>query len=713
MMMERAKTAPAPEPTPSVEHEKPAASAPTSAEERVQDLERRLNLLDSGDGDAATSAATPAATATAPATAPVATAPANSQTGKTNPLLKRIQAAQERSRLAEQKEKESKLAAAAEHERQQLAAEEATLHAAEEERIAKAQSALRSVASRALEDKQKDILMQLEGKSAPPATATAGVPIMKSMDPPPPSFDSMKFPPPKMQQPGNDGMVGHGMNSRAIAQQQQPQMQAAPPSFDFVEQQLTNNAPPAPTAPSMSPSAPPVNHLEGIMPVAPPLFAPQHQPTQVSMPPPPSFAQFEQHSPPAETATNNLDDEGIFDYDLDGNPLSSEQRQVLLDEQRQLYESIMKEKAANDKAIAGANADSFDLRSASAAAHAMSGGTTTTAERNQAMDSMGRNAVGEGASALVDLAGAASANAAATAAEEAEGGERRMVKIGSNQMVALHGQDRTKKAIKEGTAILVQCVSCQNWMQVTDTATLMFCPVCQVVSPVIQQTEVMTKAEAIQLTMDRKLAEKLQAEAYDEDNAEGGEGSGEGNAPGYFANFFGGGEAAATTTSSPTASATAAAGAQSDSWWNKISSIVSYGVADEQRGELGVTRPPGASASSQYPAQRTRATSTSASINDTTTTRSPTHHEETRGLLSPVVVDGDSTNSANLPSGRVAEQKPLFSCMMDSMSNAAGAMFSTGEGDVHGMDNSSLLVTNAGRGVGDGTGDYNQLPDRE
>ena len=40
-------------------------------------------------------------------------------------------------------------------------------------------------------------------------------------------------------------------------------------------------------------------------------------------------------------------------------------------------------------------------------------------------------------------------------------------------------------------------------------------------------------------------------------------------------------------------------------------------------------------------------------------------------------------------------------------------MFSTGEGDVHGMDNSSLLVTNAGRGVGDGTGDYNQLPDRE
>eukprot|EP01083_Nonionella_stella_P018717 52067_1 len=90
---------------------------------------------------------------------------------------------------------------------------------------------------------------------------------------------------------------------------------------------------------------------------------------------------------------------------------------------------------------------------------------------------------------------AAGTDLAAAPADAAQAEQRRMVRIGSNQTVALHGQDRTKKAIKEGTAILVQCINCQDWMQVTDTATLMFCPVCQVVSAVVPQTEVLTKEE--------------------------------------------------------------------------------------------------------------------------------------------------------------------------------------------------------------------------
>eukprot|EP00581_Thalassiosira_minuscula_P018359 CAMPEP_0183723136 /NCGR_PEP_ID=MMETSP0737-20130205/14832_1 /TAXON_ID=385413 /ORGANISM="Thalassiosira miniscula, Strain CCMP1093" /LENGTH=761 /DNA_ID=CAMNT_0025953389 /DNA_START=205 /DNA_END=2490 /DNA_ORIENTATION=+ len=759
MMMERARTAPAPE---SVHQEKPTEPAPSaaststapvnaSAEERVQDLERRLNLLDTGDGggDAAAAPST-APTATAAAPAPPA-APAAAPAAKPNPLLKRIQAAQERARLAEQKEKESKAAAAAELERQKREAEEAAQRAAEQERIAKAQSALRSVAGKALEDKQKDILMQLEGKAPPPpvaaappaaaadtlppppafstlaptlappsqAAATPGVPIMKTMDPPPPSFDSMKFPPPKMQQqlPGSEEMIGHGMNSRVLSQPSPPppQMQQAPPSFDFVEEQLHKDVPPpppAPTAPSAPPSAPPIampeereHHLHGIMPVAPP---PQQQQQQDAMAPP-SFADFEQQQPPPDTAA--VDDDGVFDYDLDGNPLTPEQRQALLDEQRQLYENIMKEKAANDTAIARAQADAFDSRSSNAAAAAMSPGTSHAA-RNRAMDSVGRDAAA-GAAAREGEAAAASSEGE----EQGPSGERRMVKIGSNQLVALHGQDRTKKAIKEGTAILVQCINCQNWMQVTDTATLMFCPVCQVVSPVIPQKEVMTKEEAIQLTMDRKLAEKLQAEAYAERDAENEEEEDEG----WLSSFFGGNETSSarpTAASSPSPSAAAAsagaAGAQSDSWWDKISSIVSYGVADEgrERGDLGVTRPPGSPqrAQSQYPAQRSRAGNAPAS-------RSPAHNEERRGLL--VNVDGSGNeNTANLPSGRVAESKPLFSCMMDSVSNAANAVWSTGgeqdgEGNVHGVDSSSLLITNAGRGVGDGSGDYSQLPDRE
>jgi len=66
----------------------------------------------------------------------------------------------------------------------------------------------------------------------------------------------------------------------------------------------------------------------------------------------------------------------------------------------------------------------------------------------------------------------------------------------------------TKKVIAEGTAIFVQCITCQNLMQVTDSATIMFCPVCQVVSTVTQQMEVMTKEEAVQLTLDQKMAPK-------------------------------------------------------------------------------------------------------------------------------------------------------------------------------------------------------------
>ena len=626
----------------------------------------------------------------------------------------------------------------------------------EQERIQKAQSALRSVAGRALEDKQRSILAQLEGTKEVVALdeeqstmqqsmqqqqqqPEAGIPIMKSLDPPPPSFDSMKFPPPKeMQQQiqhphlssnSSSEMVGHGMNSRVLNNTDNRAGVPPPPSFDFVEQQLgvvESSAPPAPTAPSISPGATSthetteLHHLHGIMPVAAPPLS--HQPTQVNMPPPPpSFAVFESQQqqqqqqqvvepgPSSPEQGNITVDDDCLAYDENGNPLSPEQRQALLDEQRLLYENIMKEKAANDAAIARANADAFDLRSSSAAARAMSGAATTSSnlvDSNRVMDSVGRNV-----EPTTTAAGPSSSAAEGTRRES-----RRMVQIGNNQMVALHGQDRTKKAIKEGTAILVQCINCQNWMQVTDTATLMFCPVCQVVSPVIHQNEVMTKEEAIQLTMDRKLAEKLQAEAYEQGgSSSSAETGGETKQDeGYLARFFGGigGFVADATdgavealSSSPTTSTTTAAGGgeqeRSDSWWNKISSIVSYGV-EHDRGELGVTRPPGAPAS-QYPAAQQRGSTTA-----TVSGRSPTHYhdEETRGLLSPVVVDG---NEANLPSGRVAEHRPLFSCVMDSVNSATAAVFSTGE-DVEGIDSSSLLVTNAGRGVEESECDYEQLP---
>ena len=592
-------------------------------------------------------------------------------------------------------------------------------------------------------------MAQLEGKVDPSTIQQtqqqqpmeAGVPIMKSLDPPPPSFDSMKFPPPmsmqqQLKQPPHispntsSEMVGHGMNSRVLmndgSSKPQPPPAPGPPSFDFVEQQQQQQvqpSAPAPTAPSISPGGASEqhhvldNHLHGIMPVAAP---PLGGTTLADMPPPPpSFAIFESQQEQQSSAeqTNNTevtidDDDDVLAYDENGNPLSPEQRAALLEEQRKLYESIMKEKAANDAAIAQANADAFDMRSSNAAARAMSssspgGGTMSLADSNRAMDSVGRDVTQP---TSTSTAGAAEGEQQTNADDEeaARRESRRMVKIGNNQMVALHGQDRTKKAIKEGTAILVQCVSCQNWMQVTDTATLMFCPVCQVVSPVIQQNEVMTKEEAIQLTMDRKLAEKLQAEAYaqNEQGERGGETKTQ-EEEGYMARFFGGiGGAVADTVESATSGSgsTGAQNERTDSWWDKISSIVSYGEPHtHERGELAVTRPPGASAS-QYPAAAAAAASRSPGTSN--------QNEETRGLLSPVVVDG---NEANLPSARVGEaNRPLFSCVTDSVNSAASALFHMGdESNVNGIDSSSLLVTNAGRGVGDGEGDYERLPDSE
>ena len=89
MMMERAKTAPsAPEETTTTEKKNTSetttsltTSTASSAEERVQDLERRLNDL--GGGSVSSSANVVSATATSKPSASAVTP----QTGKNNPLL--------------------------------------------------------------------------------------------------------------------------------------------------------------------------------------------------------------------------------------------------------------------------------------------------------------------------------------------------------------------------------------------------------------------------------------------------------------------------------------------------------------------------------------------------------------------------------------------------------------------------------------------------
>ena len=164
MMMERAKPA-AEEETDAVTS-KPAAEENSSAEERVNDLERRLNNL---GGENTKSSSTPVPSQ------------ATSGQGKNNPLLARIIAAQDRARQAEKKEKEAKAAAQAQAEQSKREADAERLKREEEERIEKAQSALRLAAGHALESKQDEILREVEGKPAvvdqPLQTVQPAVPL--------------------------------------------------------------------------------------------------------------------------------------------------------------------------------------------------------------------------------------------------------------------------------------------------------------------------------------------------------------------------------------------------------------------------------------------------------------------------------------------------------------------------------------------------------
>lgn len=185
--------------------------------------------------------------------------------------------------------------------------------------------------------------------------------------------------------------------------------------------------------------------------------------------------------------------------------------------------------------------------------------------------------------------------------------------------------------------------------------------------------EAAMSAEDAQMEADRKMAEQLQNEEY---------------------------KAAARSRETEEARRTAAEANQSQSWmeWLGLSSSSSATRPERpipqpprpvQRGEMGVARPPGAGVASSPPTART---------GEETITFTPSY-EERQGLIG---------NRSPQSSGgaRVAEQKPLFSCVADSISMAATSVSTAlaptlqedAEGNVHGVDASSLLaVTQVGR----------------
>jgi len=631
----------------------PVAAAPeeTCDDEREQELERRLAMLGTGDetkkeeehtdeqptNDDLISfdplAAAPVAVEAAKPEPTVTTAaPAAAVKPNKSALLARIMAAQERAKQAQMKQISSDptVAAAPLMQNQSTttflpAPEQVTFNAnLEKEKMMKALSGIGDATIQKetrFDDLKPPSMPPPPQFMAPPPTATATpFPVAPSPTtmamPPPPSFD--------------------------IFEQQQMKQSAPlppPPAFGAIENNLFD----MPTA--QAPSAPPqfeeslLDGFNGLMPMAPPPTYPTEQVQE---------------------------EDDAFAFDIDGNPLTPEQKRKMMEEQRAIMEQIQRQANENKASEAAIRADAFENRmtgnptvsdtttnntpATEEIATAVDVGSFDPAEveeQRKILEAIEKQVRKAQSSTIGDYQSpaAASSNTQQAAPDT--------VDIGDGKKVALHGQEKTKAAIKDGTAVLVQCVNCDNWMQVTGAATLMFCPICSVVSPVLRDGKTHTTEDVRQMDEDRKLAEQLQAE----ENAAAGE---------YPANR--------RLQTAPKE--------EEVSWWDTL--MVGMGVAttpeesgDKHSAEINVSRPPG----SMTPSQRTLH---SAVTGD---------RYEREGLL------GSGGGGRGGGEARVAESKPMFSCVVDSVSNAAYAaaagvssMAYDDEEEVHGIDTTSFLA---------------------
>ena len=523
----------------------------------------------------------------------------------------------------------------------------------------------------------------------------------EQIKPPPPSFDVFEK---QMQQMQNPAPVITAM---------------APPAFDDIAMDVfAQNAPSAPPAEHHAPPPMPMTmpmtmvppptlssdadllggDFYGVMPMAPPM---QYNTTTTAQSDVPSFDQVMQHqmnAPMMDTGTTDTDTDTTYDFALDeyGNKLSPEEQRRMVEEQRAIMEHIERETRNNKASEAAIKADAFASRmsAGNSNAHAHANATTTAAadttvqvtgfsasdieEQRNIMAQIEKETKGM----MQEQSGSASASAAG-----------RKIQIGGGQQVSLHGQEKTQEAIRKGTAQLVLCLNCNNWMQVAETATLMFCPMCSVVSPVVKQDQIMTKEEILQMEEDRKLAEMLQAE----ENAAAGDDDG-------------------TTSDYPgnrratTARGAAAVPSSDKSWWDTISdALVGVGVSAEPQedgkrsAEINVSRPPGG----MSPSQRVLHSAVTGEEGG----------QEHLGLLGASSDDDYGNSGHGLPAARVAQSKPLFSCVVDSISNtatAASTYMMGEEEEVHGVDTTSFLtVPNVGRDKNEGGGNYFALPPNE
>ena len=405
-----------------------------------------------------------------------------------------------------------------------------------------------------------------------------------------------------------------------------PPQEAPPPAFDaFSLPPPTTTQVPPPSAASlmwdpMAPAPPPTNEMEPWTPQPPsapsaPAFEDLLGFETQPLPPP----------PPPQEESGGLDEEALQAI-LAMEGLSMEEKQAMIEEQERILASIEKNKKSSQVNAA----DAFVQRSHAAAVQAIGGGSSRQQQQQRTVD------------------------------------------IGNGTQVALRGQEQTQKAIADGTAVLAQCLSCENWMQVTGSATLMFCPTCQTVSPVLHADD---DAAAAQMKADMELAQRLQKEEYSA--AEQREAR----------------QRQSKKKSSSSSTAAASSSSTSSSWWDYLgfgsSATAATGVAaapppsfaqkPPERGEMGVSRPPGSSA---------RRTLEPVQTGEETFGSAPSYEES-----GPLLDSGKAV---------VAQRQSLFACVGDSITSAAtsltNALAQDEEGNVHGVDSSGLLaVTQVGR----------------
>lgn len=489
-------------------------------------------------------------------------------------------------------------------------------------------------------------------QSSTQAPASSSTTFSTAQDPPP-AFDLL------------DATFNQTSTQQTLVMQDPPPsfdaavLQAPPPAFDesLVPPPITS-VPPQQTYAMFDPLAAPA------MAAPPAPSAPTMEEVYVMPPPSQADAAMDPWSAPHATSTgighshyhteqpqaqDGLDPavvEAIMS--LDG--LSEADKRALIEEQRQALQQ-MKQQSENQRppSTAASAADAFEQRSL-----AMS--LRQQQQPSRAARTVVRKEGGTHAGIPTD---------ASLASQLREAQASSMVAIGAGQQAPLHGPEKTQQAIANGTALIVQCLGCEHAMQVTPAATLMFCPVCETISAVNDSNTILSSVKdeaAAQMEADLKLAEELQKEEYKRAAAMEDAGSARRSSP-----------SARSTHSADDAAASSA----SSGWLEWL------GVSSTTQPATSASSPRNQSAPS--PSRTGLVAANTESI--TFSSRDPMQQQ-----------------------ARVAESKPLFSCVADSIMTTANQYMASAlmdapdeEGNVHGVDSTSLLavpMSGIGRNAG-------------